>query len=142
MAPHQKRRRTPTVRNASAANSVQIYEVEFLGYASAPPPQFLELISTDVEVEMFGQRTSAYLRVPFAVQTNQPLDWLALCAHYDGRFVAFLNGVPSLRLIPDPESERGLSSSRFEETSNCHAPARHGNGLHGAKAIGVHKSAS
>jgi hypothetical protein len=76
---------------------VQISEVESLGYVGAPPPQFLELISTDVEAQMFGQRTSAYLRVPFTVQTNQPLDWLALWAHYDDGFVAFLNGVEVAR---------------------------------------------
>lgn len=83
----------PTVRNASAAVAMQIAEVEFLGYVGAPPPDFTDLIRTDIEGAMFGQRNSAYLRVPFTVQAVQPLDWLALWAHYDDGFAAFLNGV-------------------------------------------------
>lgn len=83
----------PTVRDAAAAVAVQISEIEFLGYIGAPPPDFVKLIGTDIESQMFGQRSSAYLRVPFTVQANQPLDSLALWAHYDDGFVAFLNGV-------------------------------------------------
>ena len=87
----------PTVRNAASANSVQISEVEFLGFVGAPPPDFRELIDTDVESAMYGLHTSAYLRMPFTFQTNQPLDSLALWAHYDDGFVAFLNGVEVVR---------------------------------------------
>ncbi|HXJ61444.1 MAG TPA: CotH kinase family protein [Verrucomicrobiae bacterium] len=87
----------PTVRNAATAVAVQISEVQFLGYVGAPPPDFLDLISTSLEAQMFGQRTTAYLRVPFTVQANQPLDWLALWVQYDDGFVAFLNGVEVAR---------------------------------------------
>jgi hypothetical protein len=87
----------PTVRNAATANSVQISEVELLGYIGSPPPDFKELIRTDVEGQMFGRRTSACLRVPFAVQALQPRDRLALWAHFDDGFVAFLNGVEVAR---------------------------------------------
>lgn len=87
----------PTVRNAATANSVQISEVEFLGYVGAPPPDFLQLISTSVESQMYGLRTSAYLRMPFTVPAIQSLDWLALSAYYDDGFVAFLNGVEIAR---------------------------------------------
>jgi hypothetical protein len=83
----------PTVRNAAAANSVQISEVELLGYFGAPPPDYRELIREEVEGIMFGRRTSACLRIPFTVQELQPRDRLALWAHYDDGFVAFLNGV-------------------------------------------------
>ncbi len=86
----------PDTRGPSTC-CVQISEVEFLGYIGAPPPDFLELISTDVEAQMFGQRTSAYLRVSFTAQANQSLDWLALWAYYDDGFVAFLNGVEVAR---------------------------------------------
>lgn len=87
----------PTVRNATAANSVQISEVELLGFIGAPPPDFRDLIRTDVEGLMFGRRTSAYVRVPFTVQALQPRDSLAFWAHYDDGFVAFLNGVEVVR---------------------------------------------
>ncbi len=87
----------PTVRNAAAANSVQISEVELLGYVGAPPPVFLSLINTDIEAQMFARRTSVYLRIPFILQTNQPFDALALWAYYDDGFVAFLNGVEVVR---------------------------------------------
>ena len=87
----------PTVRNAATANSMQISEVELLGYVGVPPPDFLDLIQTDIGAQMFARRTSAYLRIPFTVQTNQPLDSLALWAHYDDGFVAFLNGVEVIR---------------------------------------------
>jgi hypothetical protein len=87
----------PTVRDAGGAVAVQISEVEFLGYTGAPPPDFLELINRDVEAQMFGQRTSAYLRIPFTVQSNQALDGLSLSAYYDDGFVAFINGAEVAR---------------------------------------------
>lgn len=87
----------PTVRNASAANSVQISEVELLGYVGAPPPDFSDLIRSNVEALMYGRRTAALLRVPFVVQAMQPRDSLALWAHCDDGFVAFINGVQVVR---------------------------------------------
>jgi CotH kinase protein/Chitobiase/beta-hexosaminidase C-terminal domain/Lamin Tail Domain len=87
----------PTIRNAATAVAVQISEVEFLGYVGQPPPEFLDLIRTDIETQMYDQQTSVYLRIPFSYSTGQPLDWLALWAHYDDGFVAFLNGVEVAR---------------------------------------------
>ena len=116
----------PTVRNAAAAVAVQISEVEFLGYVGAPPLVFLDLISSNVQGPMFAKRTSAYLRVPFTVQTHPPLDWLALWAHYDDGFVAFLNGVevaranapPTLawnsRALSDRSRTNALREQRFD----------------------------
>ena len=93
----------PTVRNAASAVAVQISEVEFLGYVGAPPPTFLDLINTDIEFQMHGQRTTAYLRMPFSVQTNSPLDWLGLWVHYDDGFVAYLDGTEIARAnAPQP----------------------------------------
>lgn len=86
----------PDTRGPSTC-CVQISEVEFLGFVGAPPPDFLELINSDVEGQMYGQRTSAYLRIPFTVQAGQPVDSLALSAYYDDGFVAYLNGVEVAR---------------------------------------------
>jgi len=108
----------PTVRNAAAAVAVQISEVQFLGYVGAPPPDFLDLINTSVEGQMFGQRTGAYLRIPFTLQANQPRDWLALWAHYDDGFVAFLNGVEVARSnAPQPLAWNSAAPSDRSRTN-------------------------
>ncbi|MBN2129861.1 MAG: CotH kinase family protein [Sedimentisphaerales bacterium] len=86
----------PTVQNANAAVAMQIAEVEFLG-SSGPATVFADWIGTDVETDMYGRGTSVYLRIPFAVETAQPLDWLALHVRYDDGLVAFLNGVEVAR---------------------------------------------
>jgi hypothetical protein len=81
----------PTVRNANTAVAVQIAEVEFLG-TLGPATMFSDLMTTDVEADMFVRHTSVYLRIPFHVEAARPLDWLALRVCYDDGFVAFLNG--------------------------------------------------
>ncbi|MBP7053782.1 MAG: CotH kinase family protein [Phycisphaerae bacterium] len=86
----------PTVRNAAAAVAMQIAEVQFLG-ASGPISVFADLIGADVETALYGRGTSVCLRMPFTVEANQSLDWLALHVCYDDGFVAFLNGVEVAR---------------------------------------------
>ena len=121
----------PTVRDAGSAVAVQIAEVEFLGYIGTPPPDFLELISTDVEAQLFGKGTSAYLRMPFNVQANQPLDWLSLSAHYDDGFVAFLNGTEVARANAPaaiawnsaaPRIEAGRTSCENNDSTSAASP--------------------
>jgi hypothetical protein len=131
----------PTVRNATSANSVQISEVELLGYVGAPPPDFLELIKTDVEEQMYGVRTSAYLRIPFSVQAGQPLDWLALSTHFDDGFVAFLNGMEIVRnnapqnlawnsaALSDRSRTNVLREQRFDVSGFSHLVVPGGNVL-------------
>ena len=51
----------------------------------------------DVEAQMFGQRTSAYLRVPFNVTDVGEIAALELQLQYDDGFVAYLNGVEVAR---------------------------------------------
>ena len=86
----------PKVRNPDAAVAMQIAEVEFLGSGGAGTT-FAEWIDTDVEADMHGRRTSAYLRIPFVAEAGWPLDWLALHMRYDDGFAAFLNGVEVAR---------------------------------------------
>lgn len=83
----------PSVRNADAANSVQIAEVEFLGFIGATVQSLAELIEANIEAEIFGRRSSAYLRFPFEITTPGSIENLRLRMHYDDGFAAWLNGV-------------------------------------------------
>ncbi len=49
-------------------------------------------IGHDVQAEMFGVNTSAYLRVPFDVDDLAAVDQLSLQMQYDDGFAAYLNG--------------------------------------------------
>jgi hypothetical protein len=55
------------------------------------------LIKTDVGDLMFGQSSSAYVRVPFDVADPALHDSLSLRVNYDDGFVAYLNGVEVAR---------------------------------------------
>ena len=87
----------PTVRNATAAVAMQIAEVEFLGTVGPALPTFPELIGTDLKGAMFRLRSSAYVRIPFAVGPSDPLEALALQVRYEDGFVAYLNGTEVAR---------------------------------------------
>jgi hypothetical protein len=50
------------------------------------------LIATDVQTQMLGVASSAYLRVPFNVSNPATLESLTLRMSYDDGFVAYLNG--------------------------------------------------
>jgi hypothetical protein len=50
------------------------------------------LIATDVQAQMLGVNSSAYLRVPFNVSNPATLESLTLRMCYDDGFVAYLNG--------------------------------------------------
>jgi Lamin Tail Domain/CotH kinase protein/Chitobiase/beta-hexosaminidase C-terminal domain/PA14 domain len=50
------------------------------------------LIATDVQAQMMGVNSSAYLRVPFNVSNPATLESLTLRMKYDDGFVAYLNG--------------------------------------------------
>jgi len=114
----------PTVRNAASAVAMQIAEVEFLG-TSGPASVFADWIATDVESDMYGRTASLYLRIPFDIEVDQPLDWLALHIRYDDGFVAYLNGVEVARsnapaspafdsiAASDQPHEEALISERF-----------------------------
>jgi hypothetical protein len=57
------------------------------------PASFAPLIRLDVLVQMFGQSSSIYMRVPFQVNDAQSLIQLTLGMRFDDGFVAYLNGV-------------------------------------------------
>jgi hypothetical protein len=56
-------------------------------------------ISYDVRNEMFNQRTSAYIRIPFTVDAQDLASWnyMTLSMRYDDGFVAYINGTEVCR---------------------------------------------
>ncbi len=64
----------------------------FLNAIQVVLPGIAGLIRTDISDRMQGQHTSAYVRVPFEVAADKPLDLLSLRMMYDAGFVAYLNG--------------------------------------------------
>ena len=103
----------PTLRNAAADVAMQIAEVEFLGYVGGSAPAFRDLIRTDIEAQMFQQRSSAYLRIPFSVDQPQPLENLRLKLRYDDGFVAWLNGVR----VASGNAPQSLAFNGFAQTN-------------------------
>jgi hypothetical protein len=56
-------------------------------------------ISYDVRNEMYNQRTSAYIRIPFSVDASELSTWnyLKLSMRYDDGFIAYINGTEVCR---------------------------------------------
>ncbi len=103
----------PTVRNAAAAVAMQIAEVEFLGYIGGSAPDLRNFIQTDIETQMFQQRSSAYLRIPFTVNANERFENLRLRMRYDDGFAAWLNGVR----VAGANAPQSLAWNAFAQTN-------------------------
>jgi len=58
-----------------------------------------DLISLDVEAQMYGENGSCYIRIPFSIEANElaGLTELTLKIRYDDGFVAHLNGIEVAR---------------------------------------------
>jgi len=91
----------PSVANGGAALGTSWTEVGFdgagwmsgttgVGYERGET--FAGLIATDLEADMFGTNTTAYVRVPFELEDAFLIYSLALRIKYDDGFVAYLNG--------------------------------------------------
>ena len=65
-------------------SEVEVFEVPVIGYEG--------LIETDLEQEMHGVNSSAWLRIPFNLEQAPVLDLLKLRMRYDDGFIAYLNG--------------------------------------------------
>lgn len=86
--------------NADEPNVLSVGEVEVFAPASNAYSAF---IRTDLEDEMRGVGSSAYVRVPFAVSDSPLFEVLHLRMRYDDGFVAYLNGVEvARRNVPGP----------------------------------------
>jgi hypothetical protein len=68
-----------------------------VGYTVPAGSPLDDYIQTDIQSQMYQQRTSAYLRVPFNLQSIPNIDTLKLQMRYDDAFVAYLNGVEIAR---------------------------------------------
>ena len=78
----------------TAAGGLAVYsDIGQFGASSG----FRGLIETDLEDEMRGSRTSAYVRVPFDVADPAEYESLTLRVKYDDAFIAYLNGVEIAR---------------------------------------------
>ena len=64
---------------------------------STGTPIYTNLISTDVESDMYGKGSTLYVRVPFLVSDPGLVSGLNLSMHYDDGFVCYLNGVEVAR---------------------------------------------
>ena len=53
-----------------------------------------EEISADIEAQMYGTNTSAYIRIPFQLDNPYAVLAMRLRMKYDDGYVAYLNGVP------------------------------------------------
>jgi hypothetical protein len=62
-----------------------------------PHSPYDDLIGSDIGVLMKGHSPSAYVRIPFSVESVAQLDSLQLRIRYDDGFVAYLNGVEVAR---------------------------------------------
>jgi hypothetical protein len=60
------------------------------------------LINTDVQSQMLGRASSAYIRIPFALANPAAFSSLTLRMKYDDGFVAYLNGVEIARRNAPP----------------------------------------
>ena len=72
---------------------MQIAEVELLGVSGPSSSDIENLISTNVETDMFSRTAILDLRFPFTVKAGDPTDYLSLNVRYSGGFLAYLNGV-------------------------------------------------
>ncbi|MBN2474599.1 MAG: lamin tail domain-containing protein [Pirellulales bacterium] len=78
-----------TVTPAPGASNAKI---AFIEISSADPPGYHALINTDVEAEMLGHQTSAYVRQTFPLADVPAYTSMTLRMKYDDGFVAYLNG--------------------------------------------------
>jgi hypothetical protein len=62
-----------------------------IGFDTAP--SFLPYITTNVQAQMYNQRTSLYMRSEFTLNGTEDYDRLLLRLKYEDGFVAYLNGV-------------------------------------------------
>mgnify|MGYP001019268294 CR=1 FL=1 len=77
-----------------------------LGFGGTP-------IQTDVSADLFGQRSSVFLRVPFVVSNPQELVNWRLAIRYDDGAKIWINGNEVLaRNVPDPLAWNGVASER------------------------------
>ncbi len=65
-----------------------------VGYERSPEDttNYTDLISTDVEEEMYAEATTVYIRIPFEIDDASRFSSLTLHMKYDDGFAAYLNG--------------------------------------------------
>ncbi len=72
------------------------------------------LVTTDIEAEMFNQNASAYVRYPFDVINPNEVGSLSADVTYDDGFIAYLNGV-QIDAVNEPASPTFDSTSTIDD---------------------------
>jgi len=67
-------------------------EISSLLATNSGQVSYTNYLNTDVQTQMYGSNSSAYVRFPFSVADPSAFDTLALLVRYDDGFVAYLNG--------------------------------------------------
>ena len=76
---------------------LSLAEVQAFGEVFDEDLAFQRQLRTDIGDEMQGRNASAYLRIPFEVETPELIDTLTMRVKYDDGFVAYLNGTEIAR---------------------------------------------
>jgi len=86
--------------------------------SSSAPPAYTPVLGSngDMDAQMYGVNSSAYIRVPFAVSDPAYFDTLKLRVKYDDGFVAYLNGTEVARRYA-PASLSWNSAATGERTN-------------------------
>jgi hypothetical protein len=89
------------VKVEGISSTTGAYGADLYLSTTTPPPSgeaiYDSLIQTDVDAEMSGVNSSAYIRIPFSVENPGDITTLTLRMKYDDGFVAYLNGVEVAR---------------------------------------------
>jgi len=91
-----------------------------VGYERNPgdPVNYVDLIATDVQTDMYNKNRTCYIRIPFTVGTLDLLT-LRLKVRYDDGFVAYINGskVASGNFTGTPQWDSGADSDRADSAA-------------------------
>ena len=80
---------------------------------------FDSLITTDIESEMRGNGTSAFIRFPFSLADISAVTALSFSFHYDDGFVAYLNGAEiGSRNAPNTPVWNDIADGNINENAN------------------------
>jgi fibronectin type 3 domain-containing protein len=85
------------VKVESSGSTTGTYNADVYLASSTPPAMFSGLVGTNIQSQMLGVNSSAYLRIPFTVSDPTAFSKLLLRVKYDDGFVAYLNGTEVAR---------------------------------------------
>ena len=102
--------------NDDESHVLSLGEVEVF---ELPTFSFDALITTDIEADLHGRNSGAYLRIPFNIIDLELFDQLRLAVQYDDGFVAYLNGreVARRNAPASPQWSSAASAERSDSSA-------------------------